>query len=822
MAKKYISVFCAVLICIISFNINVYAGKTIETEDKVSILESLDIISKKKPAKVTQNVMVESLMGFVYDREASFISKEDFARMYGFIDNTEKYNGNDTITAGNALKYCVKILGYDMTAKQKSGSIDDYVNIAANLGVTKGVSLKIDKPLEYADFIQIMYNMLDIEPMVLSEIQVGNNEFKVASGETLLSINRDIYKIKGIQTANHLTSIYSSNGSPEGTIYIDNVEYLYEKDVDFLGQKIEAYIQEQKNDSSSILYIRSVGEEILEISGQDVESVDENFRSIKYYNEKEKLMTVKLDDNLKVIFNGVFWGEYTTEDFKPVIGNIRLIDNNSDGRYEVAVITSYDIMFVSGVDEYNRIISNGLKYENSIDKLDMNDYDDYQEIYENGILKDMSSIQPRDILNVAISKDKKSIVIHISRKTKFGELKSLNKEDNELLIDGEKFEYSDILTSFMSKENKQLSTGINYTFFIDEFDNIVYFEKEKENEYYVFSKCYGNEMNDEYYVRCMDLDGVWNQIPLSKKIKINDTTYTAENAYNELNGLSTQVVLMSINAKGELKKIKIATETNVADDNKFTKYTYTDKKYHTPATFANTIYFSDDAKVILMPEDLSRRDKYAVYAPGEILANTRKYTFTAYNVDKFGFTDLVTIVDNANMPSAGNDSQWFIVSGKNTCLNSDDEVVEAIEGCYGGFLDIELMAEDTDVFKDVKKGDVLTLRLTKSGLVKKVLEKRYSLSEQPVPIVNEDFYENNNSILAGKVSDVDVAGGKLLVDCGSYGSRPFRLDASLIVKCYNVDTGKIRLTTASSLKSGDQIVCRMEYGIIQEMILREE
>ena len=45
---------------------------------------------------------------------------------------------------------------------------------------------------EYPDFIQIMYNMLDIEPMVLSEIQVGNNEFKVASGETLLSINQGI------------------------------------------------------------------------------------------------------------------------------------------------------------------------------------------------------------------------------------------------------------------------------------------------------------------------------------------------------------------------------------------------------------------------------------------------------------------------------------------------------------------------------------------------------------------------------------------------------------------------------------------------------
>ena len=65
----------------------------------------------------------------------------------------------------------------------------------------------------------------------------------------------------------------------------------------------------------------------------------------------------KIDENVCVIYNGKAYTKYTPKDLQPENGSVTLIDNNSDGTFDVVKVWSYQTMFVDRISG-NKIISN--------------------------------------------------------------------------------------------------------------------------------------------------------------------------------------------------------------------------------------------------------------------------------------------------------------------------------------------------------------------------------------------------------------------------------------------------------------------------------
>ena len=66
---------------------------------------------------------------------------------------------------------------------------------------------------------------------------------------------------------------------------------------------------------------------VLNIEADNIYNVSDDFSVIEY-SEGARNVKAKLTAVPRIIYNGVYYDEYTTSDLMPDVGNITLVDNN--------------------------------------------------------------------------------------------------------------------------------------------------------------------------------------------------------------------------------------------------------------------------------------------------------------------------------------------------------------------------------------------------------------------------------------------------------------------------------------------------------------
>ena len=281
MIKKRFVILCLTALLSVSGRTAVLAGDTADM--KADVLEGIGILTE---TRVNREIFVESLGRFLYDED--MFTAEEIARQTGLVSANEAFDSKGSITVGEAVKYSVITLGYKTMAE-----IDgDYMKTAAQLGITDGINAASYSRLKYETAAGILYNMLDIEPML--RVLETDESYRVEEDSTLLELNRDIYEIEGIVTADAFTELYKEGGTGDSLyVSIDKEYYLVGNTNagDFLGQYVTAYVKELEDDYE-IVYIsaRPGKNNILEIQSENIEFVSEDFSEIEYL-EKEKMKT---------------------------------------------------------------------------------------------------------------------------------------------------------------------------------------------------------------------------------------------------------------------------------------------------------------------------------------------------------------------------------------------------------------------------------------------------------------------------------------------------------------------------------------------------
>lgn len=277
----------------------------------------------------------------------------------GYEDGT--FRPSDNVLLEEAVKMVVCAVGYENYSPEGAEWYTKYMTTAASIGLLKSVDGAVGTPATRACIAQILNNLLDTN--VASNNQVtGNSTLKDSLGYT---------EKKGIIASNADTSLISPDISlRENEIYIiddetkeaeiftvENASAYY----DMLGYRVTYYYKDNTETGGKDLS-RAVQRDsvVIDVNAKDIETSESSASTLVYYKDgADKTSKANISTSSIVIYNGKLYGagkssstfdDYYSEEGLPLVGSLKLIDNNNDGTYDVIFAEDYDVYFVSSTE----------------------------------------------------------------------------------------------------------------------------------------------------------------------------------------------------------------------------------------------------------------------------------------------------------------------------------------------------------------------------------------------------------------------------------------------------------------------------------------
>lgn len=822
MKRRIISIISVLAIICSLFQVPVLAAKTTVDESKLAVLEGLDILSDELPTRVTYNLFVNALMGFVLEAdERTAHTPETFAQSAGLLEAGQEYNGNAVLTLDDAVKYGVILLGYNENILPGI----NYKNIASTKNLLKGVS--VGDTVRPADMVEFLYNLLEAEPLEVKSLSDKGTIYNTSGKQTLLSMYRDIYVCKGIVTANEYTSIYSSRGAGEDAISIGDYTFdvAIEYNSELLGCNVTAYVKDDGENEPVVIYLyeREGKNTRLTIRDEDILSVNDSFTQIEYEDERDRIEDIKLAEHPKVIINGVFFGDYSKQDLMPENGYIEFIDNNGDRKYDILNVKSYKTVIVDSINVDKKIIKNEYEFTEEYRQPLNLDNVEYS-VKKAGEDIKLSDIKEGDVLSVAMSRGtgERICEILVSSERKDVTVTKINTTERKIYDGSDEYILSMDYLRYLESKGKEINVGDIYEFMIDAFGRIVYSKIMFEDTYALFFRARLDMVDDAAYMRYLDIDGKWKEAKFAKKVTLDSVTHNYESIYDVLNNVDPQVVRVKFNNDGYVKDIRTATETPLEQakhaEGIFTKTPETAYIFRPISqTFSNILYLDNSAKLFVIPRNARDKLNEEMYYVAEAASyfSEAEFSVSAYDVDRFGYAGVLSIKgtnEDRRMPD-----NLFVVTGITRVVDAYGDICERLVGCGSGYKDISFLTTNTEVLRGIKKGDVINFMLNNSGRISAVTTPITSLQDGFTPSNDggTDYYQIRN--ISAYVAEIDFEKGRIILDYGT-GEVTFPFKSSINCMEYNTTTQECDLINYDSFTKGDKVLVTTKHYAIRDMI----
>lgn len=736
------------------------ANAKINTQDKYEVLCSLgffnhDTVYNEK-ASVTCGEIVAALVNslpeervMTYDGENtgfSDVTSEDAdyatiaynAKILGILGTKSEFGAYKKATADDAAFMILNLLGY-------GGITNNSLGYASELGITKGMP-KTDG-FTMGGLTVMLYNALDTRVV---KFGIGGDKklAEIVDGTYLTEILK-AGKVRGVVTANAFSAIDGDVPTYSDEIKIDKIRYktLSEGQFEYIGQTVDCWYRYNDEKDREIVFIKTYNEDrILELEADKI--VDYYNLQYTYYSNADKSKEKKADILISsdIIYNGKQIGP-GFDKYKPDDGYVRLIDNDSDGKYEVVVIKDYTTVAVGKLNKEERTFSDMYDFSKSYTVDLYADKKTYSIRSADGETKLFSDIYINNVIFVAQSEDKELTEIIISDKSVLGSVSSYS--GNEIGINGISYEYTKEFA-----DNNDISLYTYGTFYLDPLGRVGAFKSTLTNEYHTGYLIKAVETDDSpyddseniilfkmytdnglveriysaktmYYIDSNEINSTGN---LSPKVKINSVT--KDDFFNALSSAKDDnlgggwLVMYKLNSKGRITEMEIAAKYNnsltISEKlNQSGRLRQTMEKKdnitHHTGLFQMECRIGPDTKVFSIPADISNETKFECYTGvTNCFAWNKAYTITAFSKQKDG--DYADVVLGYLTSGEGNadDKNVFIVESVSNGLNDEDEVVKTIEGMWGNTKS-EFKLTDESSKLDIESGDILRLEFDDFG-----------------------------------------------------------------------------------------------------------
>lgn len=308
----------------------------------------------------------------------------DAANKSGIINGYEDgtFRPKNPVSYAEAVKMVVCALGYGPVIKMTDIWYEGYINMANQIGITKGAAAVAESEAPRGLVAQLIYNMTITSPLVQVGVDKEGNPVYEQDESSKLSgkIVTGVLKAVGPKDKNNLTGTHM--GVSVGQIVLETSDgdktynaskFTEEELLPSLGCNVEISYEETTNipqintitemDTNDVQNLNERDSKTGEI-GKEIISVASNGLSLTYQNgNRDK--TIGLAADMYLIYNGKGVGNLTSAAKGALIANIAssggssmigdgtFIDNDNDGSFDVAFVNAYETYYVSHKDDTN-------------------------------------------------------------------------------------------------------------------------------------------------------------------------------------------------------------------------------------------------------------------------------------------------------------------------------------------------------------------------------------------------------------------------------------------------------------------------------------
>lgn len=733
--KRLTGILLSLMVVLQAFVVPTFADEN-ETTEYWSTMESFGVVDSKMNRNGTftvadMSMMIYNLLNITGDSipEATRQIYTDVDRWHwgaGYIEwlyNNRVYTGDGSgvlepdrpAMLSDVCTVALNLLGYiDLMNNTKDDT--EVVKKAAQIDLLSSKVNKTEHEVTYDEFASICYELLFTD--VIEPVFSTKKEY-TRGGEFITEV-LDINHNKGIMLGANGYSL-DSNYCDVDEVIIDGYRYdiLLNSDyTDYIGYRVKYYY-----DSEEELLIAAVpfkNKEII-IKSENILRYQNGIYTFEIDGRKK---TEKCEDVL-LLYNG----KITTkrDAFTPAYGQVRLIDNDSDGKFECVI--SEDAVniilekIVDGIVYGKNTDVSGKKYAIDTTELEM--------VRFVGNTVPVEELKENTIVSAVISEDGKYGTFYISTDKTTGIIDGF--DDGKIIVDGVEYQEADN----MYNPNAITSSGSSIEICIDVYGGIASIVGTEENKYlfgYLMS-VWEDILEEKLILKLLTSDGGILKLYTSDRLIIDGVRIqTLEAAKNKLR---VDEVIKYRLTNGEIRYIDTAARNSGFSDFKISS----DRDSLTMiAKGANMLYKSspqifkyygnevmdvhaevavnDDTLVFFVDmTDKSRDDGDYYVGDRTSLRDDLEAGVQAYTTDADSlFAEVVVVKHSANVLLS---TKFTIVDKVLKTVNEDDEIVWRIRGLNNGN-EIDVIVPDESLLKDIDKGSIIRYQTNKYGEVKTI------------------------------------------------------------------------------------------------------
>lgn len=743
MHKKIISVILAlsvVLSCNAAFASNILNGLGInnisETDELVTragFAEAVAIILNGGTAPAPCGGVFTDV-GAAHEHSGSVYYIYNMGLISGYGDS--RFGPDDALYSEQAVKILVSALGYDVIAASKGGYPTGYIAVAQSIDLLDGLVIESGKALDGYTASVLMENAAACDMLI--QTGFGDDEsYSTIEGRTLLTEYMHLKKVEGIVKDNGITSLTGNSAVGDGMVVIGTKVFKCgDSGAELmLGASVEAYVTDDSSTYQTIKYIAYSDECIVDrIPAKNLIADDATFSHTNivyndiYGAEKNALVSADAD----YIYNGKAFPDFTVGDLDFEFGEIVLIDNDGNKRYDVVMIKNAEIVVLDAVNLDTETIYD----KNNASPIVLKSKDNVT-IVKDGEISDYESLNEWDILNVYQSKDKQYIEIDASsRKIEgtIGEITSIGT----VAVNGELFNVN------TDSLRQKLELGSEYVLCIDATGNIAAIMNDvssKTKAAYFLDARVESGLDGSLSIRLFTEEGNFKTFSFADKASIDNKTLTGTTGAGTLSEADARdylktnadgaLVLYELNSKKLINKITLPIGKNeytfndesesrfrVDYDTDPLEYTRGIQYRSEQSSFEGKLNLANTTKVFVVPDDHGDEEAFEVCYPSDITRNGR-YFAKGYSVGiPDGRSEYVVYPPLTTENIFTDDSPLFVVESVSAIVTDDGENRQRITG-YSRTGKVEYLSAQEDTFSSVDPGDIIEIpvSLGKKGTI---------------------------------------------------------------------------------------------------------
>lgn len=589
------------------------------------------------------------------------------------ISETE-FGTNQKVTYNQAAKMIVAALGYRIVAEIMGGYPQGYLVKAAQLDILDGISGG-ERALKREEVARLIFNALTV-PM----FEEQNGEY-TESDDPLTKLG--CKKYEGTVTGTYDTQ--TNTNLDKNMVEISGKRYktTYFVGGELHGAKVVFYTKNENGDEVVCLVYERYTSEKLTVDAENI--LEDTTLSLFKYKKDGKTRQESLPGGaLKVIYNGksVSTAYMSDEILKPAGGSVVLRDSDSDGRFDIAVVTAFTTMVANAVSEKN-------VYDKYGNNLDIDIEEEQLLVYIDGKEAPLTDIKNGDVLTVAKSIDGEKIVIYVNRDSFEGKVLTRDDEEKKWGIekDGKVTEYSvakeySDAIKLNKSEAKDFKLGDSGAFHTNHIGQIAYctLTKSKDERYYgyVLEAATKSAIGSAAQFRILTTDNKFTVFETEKNKKIRFarmegssykvTMEDAEAIVTYLTGgyeFSQQICSYKTDENGFITEFQLANTSG--NDDRYLRRGLAPQAMNYTTNLLNQTYIVDEnTAVFYIPnsgqyEDIMAAGKYNKFlATGRV--NVALYdiedshvgalVYLPLSIERYdnGKGEYETIIDNVNSP----------------------------------------------------------------------------------------------------------------------------------------------------------------------------